>query len=340
VTDQAVRRTEDTPAGAGGRGWLGRVRDRARRIRRRNRIVDHVARAALRYDRVNGARLAAAVTYYQFLAVFPLAAVALSVLGYLLAGSATMRAEVEQALLANLPGLPVESISEVRGVAGLIGAIGFVLAGLGWVNSVRGSVRRMWGVEETPGNLFFARVIDFGVLLALGCVLGASVWLSFGAASAVRWLFDLVGFGDSQPGDTVAAVLAGLLAGLINLVYFVALLTGLPRLRLTFRQVLGPALVGSAGMEVLKTAGRIYVNHTNTNPVYQTVVVAVGLLVFLDWLNQLLLFCAALTATSRHRQPLNGELAGEPARRELASGDIPRQEATGTAQGAETIPEA
>ncbi len=66
------------------------------------------------------------------------------------------------------------------------------------------------------------------------------------------------------------------------------------------RRVLGPALLVAAGLELLKSGGRLYVQRTESNPAYQVVAGAVGLLVFLNLLNQLILFAAALTATSRH----------------------------------------
>ena len=63
-------------------------------------------------------------------------------------------------------------------------------------------------------------------------------------------------------------------------------------------RVLGPALLVVAGLELLKSVGRLYVQGTESNPAYQVVAGAVGLLVFLNLLNQLILFAAALSATS------------------------------------------
>jgi membrane protein len=84
----------------------------------------------------------------------------------------------------------------------------------------------------------------------------------------------------------------------VNTVLAVAVLTGLPRLRMRLRRVLGPALFVAAGLEALKTIGRLYVQRTEANPAYQVVTGAVAVLVFLSLLNQFLLFAAALTATS------------------------------------------
>ena len=84
----------------------------------------------------------------------------------------------------------------------------------------------------------------------------------------------------------------------MNALLSIAVLIGLPRLRMPLRRVLAPALLVALGLEVLKTLGRLYVQHTQANPTYQVVAGTVGLLVFLNVVNQLILFAAALSATS------------------------------------------
>ena len=78
----------------------------------------------------------------------------------------------------------------------------------------------------------------------------------------------------------------------------IAVLTGLPRLRMPLRRVLGPALFVAAGLELLKTLGRLYVHRTETNATDLVVAGAIGLLVFLNVVNQLILFAATQAATS------------------------------------------
>jgi len=105
--------------------------------------------------------------------------------------------------------------------------------------------------------------------------------LGTGTAPA-RWLLASVGF---------------VLGVGVNALLSIAVLTGLTRLWMPLRRVLGPALLVAAGLELLKTLGRLYVERTEANPTYQVVAGAVGLLVFLNIVNQLVLFAATLTAT-------------------------------------------
>jgi hypothetical protein len=86
----------------------------------------------------------------------------------------------------------------------------------------------------------------------------------------------------------------------VNILLAIAALTGLPRLRMRLRRVLGPALFVAAGLEVLKTVGRLYVQRTEANPAYQVVTGAVAVLVFLSLLNQFILF---RRRAHRHQHP-------------------------------------
>ena len=51
-------------------------------LRRRYGPVDHLFRAAVRYDEVNGTRLAAAIAYYGFFAAFALGVQLFTVIGF------------------------------------------------------------------------------------------------------------------------------------------------------------------------------------------------------------------------------------------------------------------
>jgi membrane protein len=113
----------------------------------------------------------------------------------------------------------------------------------------------------------------------------------------VTWLINAAGTGAASARWLIGAVVVVLGIG-VNTLLTIAVLTALPRLRMPIRRVLGPALLVAAGLALLNSLGRLYVQRTEANPTYLVVAGAVGLLVFLNVVNQLLLFAAALTATS------------------------------------------
>ena len=61
------------------------------RARRRFGWLDHLVRAAKRYDQADGGRLAAAVTYYAFFAAFSLALLGFAILSHVLDNGMALR---------------------------------------------------------------------------------------------------------------------------------------------------------------------------------------------------------------------------------------------------------
>jgi membrane protein len=287
----------------------------------------------VRYDEADGGRLAAAVTYYAFFATFAVALLGFAVFGFALDDPGVLRA-VQRYLAQNLPRLDVEDVRHARGTVGVIALIGLPVTGWFWVDALRSSIRAIWRVPQYPGAFVVRLVIDLVVLLGLGLLLAVSVAVAFVTnAAAVR----VVGAVDTGgvPATWLLAIVGLVLSIVVNTTMSIALLTGLPRLRMPLRRVLGPALLVAVGLELLKTVGALYVQRAEANPTYQVVAGAVGLLVFLNVLNQLILFAASLTATStvgrvadlavgvgRSAQPPRPSTA-PPRRRDRAPGDGP-----------------
>lgn len=278
-------------------GLVQRATAGFRRARRRFGWLDHLALAVVRYDWADGGRLAAAVTYYAFFAAFSLALLGFAVLGYVLDNPAVLRS-VQSYLSQNLPSLDAQVLREARGTAGLVALLVLPVAGLFWVDALRSSIRAIWRLPQYPGNFFLRQLIDLAILAGLGLLLAASLAAAAGTETLLNWLlFDAAGAA-GPPGRWLLGSAGYVLGVGVNIVLAIAALTALPRLRMRLRRVLGPALFVAAGLELLKTIGRLYVQRTEANPAYQVVTVAVAVLVFLSLLNQLILFGAALTATS------------------------------------------
>ncbi len=278
------------------------------RLRRRAGWLDHLVRAGVRYDEADGGRLSAAVTYYAFFAAFSLGLLAFSIFGFVLDNPVVL-GSVERYVAENLPQVDVQTLRNARGTAGVVAFIGLPVTGWFWVDALRSSIRRMWRLPEYPGKLVSRVLIDLLVLVGLGILLAASLSVAYLTSVVADRLVDAADAG-ATPSRWILSVIGVVLAVGVNMVLAAAMLTGLPRVRMPWRRVLGPALLVAVGLELLKTLGRIYVERTEANPTYQLVAGSVGLLVFLNAVNQMVLFAAALTATSTN---------GDPA--DLAEGD-------------------
>jgi len=278
-----------------------------RRLRRRSGRHDHLVRACVRYDQADGGRLAAAVTYYAFFATFALGLLGVAIFGFVLDDPAVLRS-VERYVAEDLPRLDVQALRNARGAVGVIAFIGLPITGWFWVDALRSSIRRIWQLPEYPGNLVVRVLVDLLVLAGLGLLLVASLTVAYVSTIAANRLVGAANTGVVLSRWLLSA--AGLLIGIgVNTILACGALTGLPRVRMPWRRLLGPAVLVAFGLELLKTLGRLYVQHTEANPAYQLVTGSVGLLVFLNAINQMVLFAAALTATSNAGHP--SDLAAE-----------------------------
>jgi membrane protein len=266
------------------------------RARRRHGWLDHLARAVARYDEVDGGRLAAAITYYAFFATFALALLGYAAFGFILDDPAVFDM-VQRYAAQNLLNLDVQALRTARSTVGMIALLGLPVTGWFWIDAMRSSIRKMWQLPEYPGTIMVRLLIDLLVLIGLGFLLVVSLTTAFVTVAVANRLIVLTGTDAAEGQSTLAAI--GFVVGIaVNTLLSAAVLTGLPRLRMPLRRVIVPALLVAAGVELLKTVGRIYVEHVEANPTYQLVAGTVGLLISLNIINQLVLFAAALTATS------------------------------------------
>jgi membrane protein len=286
--------------------------------RDRSGAFDHFWRARERYAEVLSGRLAAAIAYYGFFAIFALGLVLASVLGFLLEHNLNLQGTVNTFLRQHLTIVSPSSIDEAqrqfqsrRGVFAAIGLVGLTLTGIGWIEAIRSSQRLIWGVEQQPGNLIIRRLVDLAVLVGLILLIGLSVAATDTIESLIEWL---AGSGDSP----LLTASTWLFVVVVNVVLATALLAAVPRLRMPPRRLLPAVAVVALGITLLNSIGRYYVFRAAGNPAYRVVASTIAVLVYLYLFNQLLLFGAAVAATSGHGSVVD-LAAGPPPRDDEAS---------------------
>ncbi|MFI6264565.1 YihY/virulence factor BrkB family protein [Micromonospora sp. NPDC051006] len=288
--------------------------------RRRSPVFDHVWRAGALYAEVLGGRLAAAIAYYGFFAVFALALVAYAIFGAILDDNDEVSSAAADFLRDNLPFLDPVQIADSSGTVGVVGLIILAFTGIGWIEAIRSSQRLMYGLNQQPGNLVIRRLVDIGVMVVVFVLLGGSVAAVDALESVLRWLL-------RSTGSLGLTTLSALLSILVNAVLAVLLLVAIPRLRMSRARLRPVVWLVALGITLLNTVGRYYVVRTERNPAYTVVAGAVGLLLYLYLLNQLVLFGAALAATSTRGRVV--DLAEGP-----APDDIDDEAGPGTPGGA------
>jgi membrane protein len=262
-------------------------------LRLRSRYFDHFCRALLRYMAVQGGRLAAAIAYYGFFAVFALILIGYSIFGIVVESNKAVFHVVEDFLGENLPFLQVDQILQGGKTVGVVGILGLVFTGIAWVEAIRSSQRLIWRLNEQPGYVGVRQALDLLVLIGV-LLLVALSWLAVsGLESLLEWLAD-------GRASLLLSTISLLLTVAINMLLAAALLAAVPRLRMTVRRMLPPVLQVGLGITLLNTVGKSFVGLVQRNPAYGLVASAVGVLVYLYIFNQLLLFGAAWAATSPH----------------------------------------
>ncbi|MDT5044123.1 MAG: rane protein, partial [Actinoplanes sp.] len=278
-----------SPAGALDRAYDAVVA-RIMNWRHRSRYFDHLCRAWLRYDEVQGGRLAAAIAYYGFFAIFALLLIGYSLFGILITGNTELLNIISDFLKQNLPFLNLQQILDTGKTVGIVGIIGLTFTGIGWVEAIRSSQRLIWRLNEQPGYIGVRQALDLLVLIGILLLLALSQLAVYGLERLLHWL----------AGGFVLSAISLLLTVAVNMLLAAALLAVVPRLRMTVRRIAPPVLQVGIGITLLNTFGKSFVGLVERNPAYGLVGSAVGVLVYLYVFSQLLLFGAAWAATSPH----------------------------------------
>lgn len=270
----------------------------------------HAWRSYERLDRVHWARLAAAITFISFLALFPLIAVGAAVAAALLSDEQVDT--IKDKLADQVPGisdqLGIDGLIANAGTVGLVAGALLLFTGVGWVGSMRECLRAVWeldGVQQA--NPVVAKVKDAVLLVGLGGAALATLAVSTIGSTAVGRTADLIGIPEDGGGILlrVAALAVAVVADFLLLLYLLTLLPGVEPPR---RRLVVAALLGAVGFELLKLLLGSYMREVAGKSMYGAFGVPIALLLWINFTAKLLLFCAAWTATgSKDEETREGE---------------------------------
>ncbi|WP_112246374.1 YihY/virulence factor BrkB family protein [Kribbella monticola] len=255
-------------------------------------------RAWKRYGDRRGNRLAGATSFFAFLSMFPLIVLAAAVTGRLLNKSAV--SNLKDALKTNLPGIgdqiDLDSLINNAGTIGLISGVSLLLTGLGWIDSLRASIRSMHELDDQPGNAIKLKGVDLGALIGLGLIglvaTGASSVLTGLSKKIIDWT-GLEGTWFANWGLDVISIVVGIGAGALLFLY---LQTALPRIILPRKVAMIAALAGGILFYLAQKLGNGYVkNVIGNNAAYGTLALPLALLVWIYLMTRVIMLIAAWT---------------------------------------------
>lgn len=258
-----------------------------------------------RYSEARGNILAGGVSYFAFFSIFPAVALAFTVFGFVLRGHPDLLSSVAESLSANLPGF-VKDAQHPDGLIPVVaprpaaltitGAVSFVtlvLAGMGWLGALRQGIRAVFGAEGPLGNLATAKLRDLGVLLTLGLGVLLSAVLTTGVGFAAGWIAERIG----MSGHSWVVALAGLpVSVVVDTGLMMLLIRVLSGIQVSWGVLYQGALVGGVGFSLLKLFAEGLLSRLTGNPLYASIAVVVGLLIWLNLVARLTLISAAWVA--------------------------------------------
>lgn len=242
-----------------------------------------------------GGSLAALLTYYAFLSLFPLLLLLVTGLGFVLGHNPDLQKQIVDSALSEFPIIGTQLRNSVNalhgsGLALIIGLIGLLWGSLGVSQAAQHAMAEVWNIpgRERPG--FFprlARSLSIIGVLASGLIATTAlsgVGTAVGPAMVWRFL-------------TIAASV-----GINAFVFFLGYRLLTPK-AIDTRHLLPGAVLGAAGWSTVQAVGGYLVAHQlrHTSEVYGFFAIVLGLLAFLSIGANLTIYSAEVNVVLARR---------------------------------------
>lgn len=280
------------------------------RARRQHHWLDHLLRAWQRFQHNNGSQYAAAITYFSFLALFPLILLGVSVVGFVLSSHQHLQTELFNTITSHLSGSfgdtvkkSIDGAIKARTGVGIVGLVGVLLSGLGWIGNLRAGIDAVWGVRPKPVNFVRSRVANLLVLGGLGLGIVVSLGLSTVGVAVTDQLVNAVG-AQHVTGVRYLVKAASIVLGLVgDMIIFGWVLVRLPRSVITGSIAVRGALLAAVGFEILKIVGTYTISKSAHSPTLGPFASILAVLIWIQLVVRYLLVCAAWMATAAEEAP-------------------------------------
>jgi YihY family inner membrane protein len=273
------------------------------RFQQRRKRLSFIVAVIKKFGDDQGGQLAALISYYAFVSLFPLLLVFVTVLGFILQNDPAERERILNGALGQIPLIRDQiNLHSLQGspAALAIGIVLSLLAGMGITNASQTAFNRIWHVpfKHRP-NFLLARLRGLGTI----AILGTMAIVSTVAAGFV---------GAASHG--ASAVAAGIVVALaFNLATFLLAFKVLTAADVSWSELLPGAIVASVFWQLLQLLGGYYVEHLlkRTGPLYGVFALVLGLLAWLYLGAQMTIFAAEVNVV-RARRLWPRSLFGEP----------------------------
>jgi YihY family inner membrane protein len=263
------------------------------RVQQRSRWLGFIAGVVKKFDEDQAGQLAALMSYYAFVSLFPLLLVFVTILGFVLEGDPAAQHRILNGALGQVPiirdQLKLHSLTG-NTAALVIGVVLALLAGMGITNATQNALNRIWNVpfKHRP-DFVHARLRSLGMLAILG---------SLSIASTVAG-----GFVGSSAHPALTVVGGIVVAFAFNLALFMIAFKLLTAEELGWRELVPGVIAASVFWQLLQHLGGFYIDHVlkRATPLYGVFGLVLGLLAWLYLGAQLTMFAAEINVVHKRR---------------------------------------
>lgn len=287
-------------------GVRDRIRRRIEELRADHPRIDRAVRTQEHYGAVQAAQQAGAATYFGFLSIFPILAVAYFFVGLASRIYPDAPENLPKAINSVLPGLvgsePGQvSLAEIQSTAstvGLIGLIGVLYAGLAWLSSLRSALLVVFCVpSRDQPNFLVGKLRDLATLAVLGVVLIVAVAVTGFVAGFSGQVLDLLGA--PHGFDWLVKVLSIVIGLAANALLFFAMFVLLADPRIARRDLWAGAVLGGIGFEIQKQISGLLFRSFQGRPAFQIFGISLILLIWINYFSRVTLYAAAFAYVGR-----------------------------------------
>ncbi|WP_062379913.1 YihY/virulence factor BrkB family protein [Demequina pelophila] len=255
-----------------------------------------------RFSLQNGNVLAAGVAFFSLASVAAGLVVATTVATVLLAGNDDLRSSLIDYLAEAVPGLintgdttgiiepddlGAGSAASLTGIVGIVSFLILINTATRFVTGLRSSLRTMLG--EEVASPVVGKLRDLAALIGLIVVALVGVTIQVVVSGAAEWFAEFIGVAMPPWSLRVIAFVAGVVADMLYVILAMMLLGGAA----WSRRLLGIVLVAGLGIGILRLGVTLVVSGSVSNPVLAPFAAIITLMVFVQYVNRIILTCAA-----------------------------------------------
>ncbi|MDN4472812.1 YihY/virulence factor BrkB family protein [Demequina zhanjiangensis] len=261
------------------------------------------AKGLKRFSLQNGNVLSAGIAYFSLASVAAGLVVATTLATLFLAGNDDLRTSLVEYLGQSVPGLVqtgpdspgiiqpddlgTASSTSIAGIVGLVSFLILINTATRFIAGLRTSIRTMLGEESSSPVV--GKLRDVGALFGLLIIALVGLTIQVVATTAAEWVAEAIDVAVPWWGVRLIGFGAGMVADMLYVALALIVLGGAA----WSRRLLAILLVASFAIGVLRVGVSLVVSGSTENRVLAPFAAIITLMVFVDYVNRIILMCAA-----------------------------------------------